>query len=123
MPVKKTTTDKKTAVKKTPVKKTHTTKATTHKKVEMKKPEVIVETKKTTQATKKSDGFLKVLFVLLILLNLLFTVLNYTKKDAAMKIEEMKVGWSANYEKVMKLYKSDFYKDQQSAAIKQFMWQ
>ena len=71
----------------------------------------------------KSEWFMKGLFMVLLLLNLVFGVLNFMKQDSALKLEEMKVGWSVNFEKVMQLYESDFYKEQQSAAIQQFMGQ
>jgi hypothetical protein len=45
------------------------------------------------------------------------------KQDSSLKLEEMKVGGPQNLEKVMKLYKSDFYKEQQNSAIQQFMEQ
>ncbi len=45
------------------------------------------------------------------------------KQDSALELEEMKVGGSQNFEKVMELYESDFYKEQQTAAIQQFMAQ
>ncbi len=140
MPVKKTTasTDKSKAKKtvahktttahKTTAKKHVAHKATTHAthKVAAKHPTVTVETKKTTKShgcIMKSEWFMKWLFMVLLLLNLVFGVLNFMKQDSALELEEMKVGWSANLEKVMQLYESDFYKEQQSAAIQQFMAQ
>lgn len=122
MTVKKTTT-KKAAVKK-PAAKKATNKFVT-KKVVAKKPSVIVEVKKTqkTVTCTKQEWFMKILFVVLLLLNLVFGILNFMKQDSALDLEKMKVGWSENFSKVMQLYESDFYKEQQSAAIKQFMAQ
>ncbi len=126
MPVKKTTTKKATTAKKPAVKK-FTTKKPVAKKAAIKKPTVIVETKKTEKntncTTKNCKGFISILFVVLLLLNLLFGVLNFMKQDSALELEKMKVGGSENFEKVMELYESDFYKQQQSAAIQQFMAQ
>jgi hypothetical protein len=45
------------------------------------------------------------------------------KQDSSLKLEKMKVGGHDNFIKVMQLYESDFYKEQQSAAIQQFMAQ
>lgn len=127
MTVKKTTT-KKAAVKKPAAKKMVAKKATNKfvtKKVVAKKPSVIVEVKKTqkTVTCTKQEWFMKILFVVLLLLNLVFGILNFMKQDSALDLEKMKVGWSENFSKVMQLYESDFYKEQQSAAIKQFMAQ
>ncbi len=118
MPVKKTTTKK--AVAKKPV-----AKKAVAKKIAVKKPSVTVEVKKTQKAVTctKQEWFMKILFVVLLLLNLVFGILNFMKQDSALDLEEMKVGWSENFSKVMQLYESDFYKEQQSAAIKQFMAQ
>jgi len=129
MPVKKTTTKtavkKTTATKKATVKKTATKKFAT-KKTAIKKPSVIVETKKTNNTTAcvlKHDNLMKLLFIVLLLWNLVFWLLVFMKQDSALKLEEMKVWWHENFEKVMELYNSDFYKQQQTAAIQQFMWQ
>ncbi len=133
MPVKKTTTKtpaKKTVAKKTtavkkPVAKKVVKKVAT-KKINIKMPSVTVETKKTTKASTcifKKAGTMKVLFILLLLGNLIFGVLNFMKQDSALKLEEMKVGGHDNFVKVMQLYESDFYKEQQNAAIQQFMAQ
>ena len=133
MPVKKTTTKvaaKKTVAKKTtaakrPVAKKVVKKVAT-KKIEIRKPSVIVETKKTTKASTcifKQEWTIKILFVLLLLWNLVFGVLNFMKQDSALELEEMKVGGHDNFVKVMQLYESNFYKEQQSAAIQQFMGQ
>lgn len=130
MPVRKITekkpvAHKTTAHKKTIGKKPVTHKTTTHKAV-AKHPNVIVETKKTTKDTGcvlTWTKFIKTLFIVLLLLNLVFGVLNFMKQDSSLKLEEMKVWGSENLEKVMRLYQSDFYKEQQSAAIQQFMAQ
>jgi hypothetical protein len=101
MPVKKTTT-KKTATAKSTNKavKKPATKKVTKKPISATKPavtkkvDVIVETKKTNKgdcSMKKCGGFMKALFIILLLLNLLFAVLNFAKKDSAIAIEEMKV--------------------------------
>ena len=132
MPIKKTTikkaTAKKPVAKKVVAKKAtnkFATKKVVTKKVTVKKPSVIVEVKKTpkTVTCTKQEWFIKILFVVLLLLNLVFGILNFMKQDSALDLEEMKVGWSENFSKVMQLYESDFYKEQQSAAIKQFMAQ
>ncbi len=132
MPVKKITTkktvSKKPAAKKVVAKKTtnkFVTKKVVAKKIAVKKPSVTVEVKKTQRSvtTTKQEWFMKILFVVLLLLNLVFGILNFMKQDSALDLEEMKVGWSENFSKVMQLYESDFYKEQQSAAIKQFMAQ
>ncbi len=136
MPVKKTTTKapaKKTVAKKTTAAKKPVAKKVVKKvaaksvrKIEIKKPSVTVETKKTTNSSNcvfKKRGTMKVIFVLLLLGNLIFGVLNFMKQDSALKLEEMKVGGHDNFVKVMQLYESDFYKEQQNAAIQQFMAQ
>ena len=127
MPVKKTETKKTTAVKKPVAKKTFTkTTKTVAKKIEIKKPTVIVETKKTNNDSAcvfKKAWTMKIIFILLLLWNLVFGVLNFMKQDSALELEEMKVGGHDNFVKVMQLYESDFYKEQQSAAIQQFMAQ
>ena len=129
MPVKKTTTKtaakKTTATKKAIVKKTITKKFAT-KNSAAKKPAAIVETKKTNNTnacTLKHNNLMRLLFVVLLLWNLVFGLLVFMKQDSALKLEEMKVWWHENFEKVMELYNSDFYKQQQTAAIQQFMWQ
>lgn len=124
MPVKKTIVKKTTAVKKPAVK--NVVKKIATKKINIKKPSVIVETKKTTKVSTcifKKEWTIRIIFVLLLLGNLIFGVLNFMKQDSALDLEKMKVGWSENFSKVMQLYESDFYKEQQSAAIKQFMAQ
>ena len=132
MPVKKTTTKapaKKTVAKKTTAAKKPVVKkvaAKSVRKIEIKKPSVIVETKKTTKASTcifKKEWTMRIIFVLLLLGNLIFGVLNFMKQDSALKLEEMKVGGHDNFVKVMQLYESDFYKEQQNAAIQQFMAQ
>ncbi len=123
-PAKKTVAKKTTAVKKTVAKKVVKKVAT--KKIEIKRPSVIVETKKTTKASTcifKKEWTMRIIFVLLLLWNLVFGVLNFMKQDSALKLEEMKVGGHDNFVKVMQLYESDFYKEQQNAAIQQFMAQ
>lgn len=126
MPVKKTMTKKATTTKK-PVVKKITTKKPVTKKVAIKEPSVIVEIKKTEKNTncvmKSCEWFMKILFVVLLLLNLLFGILNFMKQDSALELEKIKVGGSENFEKVMELYESDFYKQQQGTAIQQFMEQ
>ena len=129
MPVKKTTTKtaakKTTATKKVTAKKPVTKKFATKKPV-AKKPAVIVETKKTNNTstcTLKHNNLMRLLFIVLLLWNLVFGLLVFMKQDSALKLEEMKVWWHENFEKVMELYNSDFYKQQQTAAIQQFMWQ
>jgi len=135
MPVKKTTTAKKpvahktTTTKKPVAHKVAAKKPATHKSFAHKavaKHSVVVETKKTKKDTGcvlKNAKCMKTLFIVLLILNLVFGVLNFTKQDSSLKLEEMKVWGSENLEKVMKLYKSDFYKEQQNAAIQQFMGQ
>lgn len=127
----KTTTAKKTTAKKPVAHKTTVHKAVAHKtttahKAVAKHSTVTVETKKTTKDTNcvlKWAKCMKTLFIVLLVLNLVFGVLNFMKQDSSLKLEEMKVwGWE-NLEKVMRLYQSDFYKEQQSAAIQQFMAQ
>lgn len=122
MPVKKTTAKKTNA--KANRQKSVTKKATT-KKADIKsvaKPNVVVETKKTKK-WKTCTSLMTILFVVLLLLNLVFGVLNFMKQDSSLELEKMKVGWQENFEKVMELYESDFYKQQQTAAIQQFMMQ
>lgn len=136
MPVKKTTTKKPVAKKTTTTHKTTAAKTVEHKATKApthvhhdataKHAAVVVETKKTNKhddCSVKWKSCMKKLFVLLLLLNLVFGVLNFMKQDSSLKLEEMKVGWPANFEKVMKLYNSDFYKEQQGSAIQQFMAQ
>ncbi len=122
MPVKKTV--KKTTAAKKPVAKKVVSKPTTQK---VDKPTVVVETKKTNTATKCVNSFekiMKVVILWLLVLNLVFALLNVFKKDSALKLEELKVGGSENLKKVVELYNSDTYKEQQTAAIQQFMmWQ
>ena len=89
------------------------------------KPTVVVETKKTNTASKCVNSFektMKVVILSLLLLNLVFVSLNLFKKDSALKLEELKVWGSSNFQKVVELYNSDAYKAQQTAAIQQFMW-
>lgn len=129
MPVKKTTT-KKTTTKKPAAKKTvkktvakkPIAKKVTVKKAVAPKPNVVVETKKTKKG-KDCNSFMTIIFVILLLLNLVFGVMNFMKQDSALELEKMKVWGQENFEKVMQLYESDFYKEQQSAAIQQFMGQ
>ena len=126
MPVRKITEKKPVAHKTTAHKKTIGNKTSTVHKAVDKHPNVIVETKKTTKDTGcvlTWTKFIKTLFIVLLLLNLVFGVLNFMKQDSSLKLEEMKVWGSENLEKVMRLYQSDFYKEQQSAAIQQFMAQ
>ena len=114
MPVKKTV--KKAVITKKPVEKTAIAKSN-----------VVVETKKTNTTNKCSNNFEKIMKILilgLIALNLIFGLVNLLQKDSALKLEELKVGGSENLQKVMELYNSDMYKEQQTAAIQQFMmWQ
>ncbi|HKL44550.1 MAG TPA: hypothetical protein VJ892_04735 [Candidatus Absconditabacterales bacterium] len=126
MPVKKTTkknatNNKKPVAKKTTAKKT-TSKNVVAKKVSKPKTNVIVETKKTKKS-KSCTSLMTIIFVVLLLLNLVFGVLNFMKQDSALELEKMKVGGQENFEKVMELYESDFYKEQQAAAIQQFIAQ
>ena len=60
--------------------------------------------------------------VLLIIILLLLIYTSFFKKDSAIRLETLKVGWQANMAKVEKLYKSDNYKQQQTAAIDQVLW-
>jgi len=59
--------------------------------------------------------------VLLIVILLLLIYSSFFKKDA-IRLETLKVGWAANMAKVEKLYNSDSYKQQQTAAIDQVLW-
>jgi len=59
--------------------------------------------------------------VLLIVILLLLIYSSFFKKDA-IRLETLKVGWAANMAKVEKLYDSDSYKQQQTAAIDQVLW-
>jgi len=143
MPVKKTVSTKKSVAKKpatkTVAKKTTSTKKPIAKKPIVKatatkatKPSVRVEVKKTTptnaccstNACCFTSCSQKIIFLLLIVLNLLFALFFFFKKDPALKLEELKVGGAENMKKVEQLYNSDLYKDQQTSAIDQFLeWQ
>jgi len=116
MPVKKTTTKK-------PIAKKVVTKTAT--KTAIVRPTVVVETKKTNNAKKSSfkgtEWIIKLSILLLLLLNLVFGILNLVKKDSVLKLEALKVGGTENLEKVVELYNSNSYKEQQTAAIQQFM--
>jgi len=115
----------KASTRKSAAKKKTTTTKKPAKKMAAKKPTVVVETKKTTSKSTCEYGgkLMKILLIILLLWNLVFGILNFVKHDSALKLEKMKVGWPENFEKVMELYNSDFYKEQQSAAIQQFMAQ
>jgi hypothetical protein len=86
---------------------------------------VTVETKKTNNTEKcnfkGTEWIIKFSIIALLVLNLIFGVLNLTKKDSALKLESLKVGGVENLEKVIDLYNSDIYKEQQTAAIQQYM--
>jgi len=87
------------------------------------KSDVVVETKKTNTTNKNFEKIMKNVILILIVLNLIFTLFNFFSKDSALKLEELKAGWAENLQKVMELYNSDTYKEQQTAAIQQFMMQ
>ncbi len=136
MPVKKNVSTKKPVAKKPVAKKATTTKkpatkVTTKKVAEKKvvKPSVTVETKKTntvqsSYCTTNCKNFMKVLLYVLVILNLAFALFFFFRKDPALKLEELKVGWAENMKKVEQLYNSSLYKDQQTSAIDQFLaWQ
>lgn len=114
MPIKKTV--KKTSISKNPVKKTTISNSN-----------VVVETKKTNTTSKCSNNLekiMKIVILWLLSLNIIFALLNVFKKDSALKLEELKVGGPENMKKVVELYNSDIYKEQQTAAIQEFMnWQ
>lgn len=59
----------------------------------------------------------------IVVINVLLTLFVIFRKDAALKIEEMKVGGADNMALVQKLYESDSYKAQQKAAIEQIVGQ
>ncbi len=122
MPVKKTTKKTATNTKKPVAKKKTATKSVATKKTTSPKKNVIVETKKTKK-WKNCMSIMTIIFVVLLLLNLVFGILNFTKQGSALELEKMKVGWQENFEKVMDLYESDVYKEQQTAAIQQFIAQ
>lgn len=139
MPVKKTVSTKKSVAKKpatkTVAKKTTSTKKPIAKKPIVKatatkatKPSVRVEVKKTTPTntccSANCGQIMKIIIPVLLVLNLLFALFFFFKKDSALKLEELKVGGIENMKKVEQLYNSDLYKDQQTSAIDQFLeWQ
>lgn len=140
MPVKKKVSTKKSIAKKT-VAKASTTKAISIKKPIVKKaitktstkkvvkPSVTVETKKTNPVhtcccSTNCEKFTKIIVCILVILNLLFALFFFFRKDPALKLEELKVGWADNMKKVEQLYNSNLYKDQQTSAIDQYLaWQ
>lgn len=64
-----------------------------------------------------------ILVIIILLIMLVLNVLSFFKKDSARNLETIKVGWVENMEAVQKLYKSDSYISQQSAAIDQALSQ
>lgn len=70
-------------------------------------------TKKTKRPT------IHFIIIALLVLNLVASAFTLFGKDGAIKLEELKSGGKENFTKVMKLYKSDDYKAQQTAAIDQ----
>ena len=123
MPVKKTV--KKTTIKKPVAKKVVAKSAI---KTSIAKPTVFVETKKTNNSKccvfNGSDWIIKLLIVILLLLNLILGAFNLFKKDSALKLEELKVGWAENLEKIIEqIWESDYYIEQQSMALEQTLVQ
>ena len=69
--------------------------------------------------SKKCNIWLVILLWLILIINLL----SLFKKDSALKLETMKVGWSENMKLVEQLYSSESYISQQTAAIEQALAQ
>lgn len=63
------------------------------------------------------------LVIIILLVMLALNLLSFFKKDSVLKLETIKVGWVENMEAVQKLYKSDSYIAQQTAAIDQALSQ
>jgi len=68
---------------------------------------------------KNYNVFVLVILVLILVINLF----SFFKKDNALKLETLKVGGPENMELVTKLYQSQEYIDQQTAAIDQALAQ